>query len=193
MSTTCKPNGNISGLKDNKPTASRSLPSNGTFHQTPAPQFSETEKEEKKKKKKTEPVKQPHRGFPAPAGTEEEDGVVAGLGDGASDEVLEFAARPKNPGGLVRLFRAMRVRGSIGGSPVVGVRGGPEGGVDEPRIAEPAPEHRLRLARHGRRRRHNVCRNRERLGRRKWGQAGSRGRAGNMTRRRLALPLWRRF
>jgi len=105
MSTTCKPNGNISGLKDNKPTASRSLPSNGTFHQTPAPQFSETERE---KKKKTEPVKQPHRGFPAPAGTEEEDGVVAGLGDGAGDEVLERAARPKNPGGLVRLFPARR-------------------------------------------------------------------------------------
>jgi len=52
--------------------------------------------------------KQPHRGFPAPAGTEEEDRVVAGLGHGAGDEVLELAARPKNPGGLVRLFPARR-------------------------------------------------------------------------------------
>lgn len=38
---------------------------------------------------------EPHRCFSAPAGTEEEDGVVAGLGDGAGDEVLELAAQTK--------------------------------------------------------------------------------------------------
>jgi hypothetical protein len=35
----------------------------------------------------------PHRAFPASAGSKEEHGVVAGLGDGAVHEVLELTAQ----------------------------------------------------------------------------------------------------
>jgi hypothetical protein len=35
--------------------------------------------------KDTEPVKEPHRFFSTPAGTEKEDGVIAGLRDRAGD------------------------------------------------------------------------------------------------------------
>ena len=45
--------------------------------------------------KDTQPVKEPHRCFSTPAGTEEEDGVIAGLGDGAGDKVLQLAAQHK--------------------------------------------------------------------------------------------------
>jgi hypothetical protein len=48
----------------------------------------------------------------------------------------------------------MDAEGRRFGSPVVGVRGRPEGGVDEGWVAEPGPQHGLRLARHGSRRRH---------------------------------------
>jgi hypothetical protein len=96
----------------------------------------------------------PHRCLSAPTWAEEEDGVVAGLGDAAGDEVLEFAARPKQ-----MVIEAAYQEGGGGwsvefGSPVVGVRGRPEGGVDEGGVAEPCPQHGLRLARHGCRRRH---------------------------------------
>jgi hypothetical protein len=53
-------------------------------HTSPSRTFHRTPREEK-----------PHRCLSAPTWAGEEDGVVAGLGDGAGDEVLEFAARPK--------------------------------------------------------------------------------------------------
>lgn len=55
-----------------------------------------------------------NRDFSAAAGTEEEDGVVAGVGDGVGDEVRELA--------------------------VIAVGRGLEGCVSEGGVAEPAPE-----------------------------------------------------
>jgi hypothetical protein len=101
-------------------------------------------------------LKEPHRSFSTPAGTKEEDRVIAGLGDGAGDEVLQLAAQ------LKRRRISKIVSGELCGrnryrfgSPVIGVRGGPEGGVDECRVAEPAPKHGLCLARHGHRCHHS--------------------------------------
>jgi len=45
--------------------------------------------------KDTEPVEGPHRCFSTPTGTEEEDRVIAGLGEGAGDKVLQLAAQHK--------------------------------------------------------------------------------------------------
>jgi hypothetical protein len=53
------------------------------------PQFSETGKVGQGNR--TSRVKHPRRCLPAPAGTKEEDGVVAGLGYGAGDKVLDLA------------------------------------------------------------------------------------------------------
>jgi hypothetical protein len=77
----------------------------------------------------------------------------------------------------------MDAEGRRFGSPVVGVRGRPEGGVDEGWVAEPGPQHGLRLARHGSRRRHGSW---------SWGtgaEGGNRVRAGKMTRRHTLAPV----
>jgi len=101
-------------------------------------------------------LKEPHRCFSTPAGTKEEDRVIAGLGDGAGDEVLQLAAQ------LKRRRISKIISGELCGrnryrfgSPVIGVRGGPEGGVDEGRVTEPPPKHGLCLARHGHRCHHS--------------------------------------
>jgi hypothetical protein len=103
-----------------------------------------------------QPVKGPHRCFSTPAGTQEEDRIVAGLGDRAGDEVLQLAAQLKRR--PISKIASGELRGRYRyrfGSPVISVQGANEGGVDEDRVAEPAPKHGLCLARQGHRCHHS--------------------------------------